>query len=230
MNLVDLVRDNQWMSIQRLGRPAGLLLCISVILACQADVAPASDSDDTIRSQLSDVDQQDLIESSSDQSIPFVLSDPEPLTEDVTVDEQIENLVRLSLRKTSSSVTEVRPQRTTPQWLDIRPKLVDTEQVQLVPKHAVPNDESGLVEIDPIATLCNHHASELNLRDFYRGATFCHRPLYFEDRSLERFGSIGCALKQCPPVHATLHFGFSVLALPAKAVIRRPWNHVPSGS
>jgi hypothetical protein len=45
-------------------------------------------------------------------------------------------------------------------------------------------------------------------------ARFCHRPLLFEDVSLERYGVSDC----CPPLHAATHFTCDLFLLPARAI------------
>jgi hypothetical protein len=50
------------------------------------------------------------------------------------------------------------------------------------------------------------------------GWQFCHRPLYFEERCLERYGCRTCC---CQPAASALHFYGTALLLPIK-MIRQP--------
>jgi len=53
-------------------------------------------------------------------------------------------------------------------------------------------------------------------------ASVCHRPAYFAEAGLERYGNS----RLLQPVWSGAHFYGTVMALPALWMVRRPWNHV----
>jgi hypothetical protein len=50
----------------------------------------------------------------------------------------------------------------------------------------------------------------------------CHRPLYFEEPNLERYGHSAGHVVQ--PLVSAAHFAAAVPALPVNMALRRPWN------
>ncbi|MEX2142797.1 MAG: hypothetical protein WD894_26310 [Pirellulales bacterium] len=70
------------------------------------------------------------------------------------------------------------------------------------------------------------HAASIGGRDwvgyayFWQAPALCHRPLYFEEPNLERYGhSAGCALQ---PLVSAAHFFSAVPALPVKMALEHP--------
>lgn len=61
---------------------------------------------------------------------------------------------------------------------------------------------------------------------FWESPIFCHRPLYFEERSLERHGVVRYPMLR--PVISGAHFFTSYVALPYQVVMYPPFQCVPS--
>ncbi|HBJ36166.1 MAG TPA: hypothetical protein DDZ51_15730 [Planctomycetaceae bacterium] len=61
---------------------------------------------------------------------------------------------------------------------------------------------------------------------FWESPIFCHRPLYFEERCLERYGQVRYPLLR--PAVSGAHFFASYVALPYQAAMHPPCKCVPS--
>lgn len=120
------------------------------------------------------------------------------------------------------------PTQSTGAWLDVRPRGLG-ESSQLVADADLPGDTSGLPRHDSVPHLTSLHRSDLTMRDFWTGASFCHQPLYFEDNRLERYGAIRGPLKRVPAVHSGIHFAWKAGVLPLSAAIDPPCSSVRSG-
>lgn len=114
--------------------------------------------------------------------------------------------------------------------IDIRPRTIAVDDRSIVPSQSLPNDVSRLPPWSTFPSAVNLYASDLEARDFWRGASVCYRPLYFEDRCLERYGSITGVLRHAPVVRAGLHFTWSGLTLPLSVVHYPPCRHVRAGA
>lgn len=113
-------------------------------------------------------------------------------------------------------------------WLDIRPREIDGDGA-IVPTDQLPEDTSELAPEETIASLVGLHHADLQLTDIWSGASFCHRPLYFEDARLERYGCISGPLDRWPSVHSAIHFGWKTGVLPIRMAMERPRSCVKSG-
>lgn len=114
-------------------------------------------------------------------------------------------------------------------WLDIRPRTLDKDDSELVSIDKLPRDKSGLEPQDSTAEWIQLYQADLQLRDIWPGASFCHRPLYYQDASLERCGTIAGPLRHCPSVHSAIHFAWKTGMLPASVAWRPPCRRVKSG-
>ncbi|MCS7465290.1 hypothetical protein NZK35_01220 [Stieleria sp. ICT_E10.1] len=121
------------------------------------------------------------------------------------------------------------PTQSTGAWLDIRPRGLGASSQQPVADADLPADTSGLARHDSVPQLTLLHRSDLTMRDFWAGASFCHQPLYFEDNRLERYGAIRGPLKRVPAVHSGIHFAWKAGVLPLSAAIDPPCSSVRSG-
>lgn len=119
--------------------------------------------------------------------------------------------------------------KVTAPWLDIRPRTIGDDDATLISSDQLPTDTSGLERQDSVPRLIQLYQADLLMRDIWSGASFCHRPLYFEDQRLERCGSIGTALRHCPSVHSGVHFFWKASSLPISLVIDPPCECVRSG-
>lgn len=114
-------------------------------------------------------------------------------------------------------------------WLDIRPRAVRTETRILVSAKDLPEDTSGLPEIDSTVSapyLCD---CDLGLKDFMWGASFCHYPLYFEDPYLERYGMATACVNRAPAVQSAANFAWKTSLLPVSMALDPPWQRQTSG-
>lgn len=103
-------------------------------------------------------------------------------------------------------------------WLDIRPRGIDAVETKVILAEDLPEDVSGLPALDDAFWAVQLHAANLTYADVAFASSHRYRPLYFEDRLLERYGSITGVLKYCPPLHATAQFAFSTATLPISGV------------
>jgi hypothetical protein len=58
---------------------------------------------------------------------------------------------------------------------------------------------------------------------FWEAPALCHRPLYFEEPNLERYGHHACCMLQ--PLMSGVHFFSAVPALPFKMALERPHRY-----
>jgi len=114
-------------------------------------------------------------------------------------------------------------------WLDIRPRTLPPDGAEILSDQQLPDDRSGLEPADALPTAVQLYAVDLQSQDIWRGASFGYQPLYFEDRLLERYGSIGCVLKYCPLVHCGAHFAFASATLPISVLHSPPYRLVRNG-
>ena len=106
--------------------------------------------------------------------------------------------------------------------VDIAPRYLpgDERAGQLVPGEQLPPNCAPQVtdvrsaEIDPSCTSCQMSVCEL-----LQLAQYCHHPLYFEERLLERYGTRTCC---CQPLQSAACFYGNAICLPAKM-----WRHCP---
>jgi hypothetical protein len=114
---------------------------------------------------------------------------------------------------------------TSRQWLDVRPRTLH-EPSTIVPAADLPPDTSQLPAAPRIPELIQLYAANLHCADFCASATFCHQPLYFEDRLLERHGVSHGIFRCLPPVQSGFHFLGRTAMLPAAVLHDRPCSCV----
>ncbi len=114
-------------------------------------------------------------------------------------------------------------------WLDIRPRTLPVDGSERLSDSKLPADVSGLDPAVPVPAAVQVYAVDLRADDIWRGASFGYQPLYFEDRLLERYGSIGRVLEYCPLVRSGAQFAFSSAALPISVLHSPPHRRVRSG-
>lgn len=111
-------------------------------------------------------------------------------------------------------------------WLDIRPKsLANPSELNEGPR---PKDISGMRDPDGVPRAVQLYEARLQRKDLCASSRFYHRPLYFEDQKLERYGASPGMLGRMPPVRSGVHFFGSVVLLPAKMVRTPPHHYVPT--
>lgn len=121
------------------------------------------------------------------------------------------------------------PQSRSPRrsWLDIRPRSL--EEQQAVPVTELPKDTSGLPPSMGEPQLAPLYTTDLQPADFCAAASFYHRPLYFEDYYLERYGISRGLCGRIPPVHSGISFLAHTLGLPVSMIHEPPHSCVRSG-
>jgi hypothetical protein len=113
--------------------------------------------------------------------------------------------------------------------------------VDIAPRYAEGDDRAGeVIPIDQLPPNCATHltsdvrAAELDLScascqmglcELLQLAQYCHNPLYFEERLLERYGIRSCC---CQPLASAACFYGNALCLPAKVWRRCPCSCVPA--
>jgi hypothetical protein len=101
--------------------------------------------------------------------------------------------------------------------VDIAPRNLNGE---IVPGDQLPPDCAGYLFTDMrSANIDSSCACHMGLCDLLQLAAYCHNPLYFEERHLERYGVCSCC---CQPLASALCFYGNALCLPAKM-----WRHCP---
>lgn len=115
-------------------------------------------------------------------------------------------------------------------WLDIRPRTLPADGGTVLSRNHLPNDVSGLQSASQIPHAVQTYAIDLSSSDVWRGASFGYQPLYFEDRLLERYGSIGGVLQHCPLIHSGAHFAVATATFPLSVLHHPPHHLVRSGS
>lgn len=113
------------------------------------------------------------------------------------------------------------------QWLDVRPRSLRAPST-LVPADDLPRGTSQLAAVPRIPEVVQLYAANLHCADFCVSATYCHQPLYFEDRLLERHGISHGIFRCVPPVQSGLHFLSRTAMLPASVLHDRPCSCVRS--
>ncbi|MEL6108204.1 MAG: hypothetical protein AAFU85_19435 [Planctomycetota bacterium] len=148
---------------------------------------------------------------------PLAIPNNEVLLEDLPRPVEIQ---KASNRHVSPSVSR--------NFLDIRPRSIDGSY-QLIATGDLPVDTSDLPKAESIGTLMATYRADLHLSDFIRGASFCHRPLHFEDPYLERYGhAVGCG-SRWPLAHSSAHMIWKTGLFPASVAIDPPWRRRRSG-
>ena len=113
------------------------------------------------------------------------------------------------------------------QWLDVRPRLL-REPSTVVTVDDLPPKKNQLEAVPRISEMIQLYATNLHCADFCVSATYCHQPLYFEDRLLERHGISHGIFRCVPPVQSGLHFLSRTALLPASVLHHRPCSCVRS--
>ncbi|MEM6474371.1 MAG: hypothetical protein AAF802_32855 [Planctomycetota bacterium] len=129
-----------------------------------------------------------------------------------------ELLTATTITESENGSVAAEEKQTSRSWLDIRPRGINTPERTLVARDQLPLDESGLPPLEDISWAVQIHAADLTYADLAYASSHRYRPLYFEDRLLERYGSITGVLKHCPPLHATAQFAVSSATLPISAI------------
>ncbi len=114
-------------------------------------------------------------------------------------------------------------------WLDIRPQSLDEAHPSTISSADLPDDVSAMPAKAEIPQMVQLYATDLRPVDFCAATTFCHLPLYFEDRSLERHGVSRGVLGRLPAVRSGVHFLASSALLPIKVLHDPPHRCVRSG-
>jgi len=108
--------------------------------------------------------------------------------------------------------------------VDIRPRDL---QGEVVSTDRLPPDCAGhlfsVVQSAGIGLGCS--SCQIGLCELLQMAQYCHNPLYFEERLLERYGTRSCC---CQPLQSAVCFYGNALCLPAKMWRRCPCSCVPS--
>jgi hypothetical protein len=112
--------------------------------------------------------------------------------------------------------------------VNIAPRYLPGDQRagQLVPGEQLPPNcapqltDVRSAEIDPSCTSC-----QMNVCELLQLAQYCHNPLYFEERLLERYGTRTCC---CQPLQSAACFYGNALCLPAKMWRCCPCSCVPA--
>ncbi len=107
---------------------------------------------------------------------------------------------------------------------DIRPR---DEKGELVPDEKLPQGCAQYVFTDerylPIELTCS--SCQPSVCELLQLARFCHRPLYFEDAPLERWGIRACCFQ---PAASAAHFYCNAVVLPIKMMRQCPCECVPA--
>jgi hypothetical protein len=108
---------------------------------------------------------------------------------------------------------------------DIRPRTPDGE---VVPADQLPFNCAGLKPIQQkvMSTNLSCDTCYPGYCDLLSMARFCHKPLYFNDDCLERYGVESCC---CQPCASALCFYGGALLMPVRACCVCPCSCVPSG-
>ena len=106
--------------------------------------------------------------------------------------------------------------------VDVRPRDIEGN---IVTADRLPTDcathlfpEERFVNIDT-------HCCQMNVCDLLQLAAYCHNPLYFEERLLERYGKRTCC---CQPLQSAACFYGNALCLPAKMWRNCPCSCLPA--
>ncbi len=103
--------------------------------------------------------------------------------------------------------------------VDARPRKADGNLVNLAQLPAGCWESSPLAANIGVIFMDGNCGWHIDLsREVLELARFCHRPLFFEDVSLERYGVSNCY----PPLHAATHFTIDLALWPARALFTKP--------
>lgn len=115
--------------------------------------------------------------------------------------------------------------------LDIRPRYLEEDEeglvpVGLVPAEELPADTSGLPTVPTQGQVLTSYAIDIRPVDICASARFAHKPLYYEDKYLERFGSAPGVLRHADCARSGVHFLWSTATIPLHFWHVRPWECV----
>ncbi len=106
--------------------------------------------------------------------------------------------------------------------VDVRPRDIEGN---VITPDGLPTDcathlfpEARFVNVDT-------HCCPMNVCDLLQLAAYCHNPLYFEERLLERYGKRTCC---CQPLQSAACFYGNALCLPAKMWRNCPCSCLPA--
>jgi hypothetical protein len=107
--------------------------------------------------------------------------------------------------------------------VDITPRYIngDNRAGQFVPSDELPPNCATHLTTDVRSADFNLACAscQMSLCELLQLAQYCHNPLYFEERHLERYGICSCC---CQPLASAACFYGNALCLPAKM-----WRHCP---
>jgi hypothetical protein len=105
--------------------------------------------------------------------------------------------------------------------VDIAPRYLpgDERAGQLVPREQLPQNCAPHLTMDIRTAEIDPSCGQMRVCDLLQLAQYCHNPLYFEERLLERYGICSCC---CQPLQSAACFYGNALCLPAKM-----WRHCP---
>jgi hypothetical protein len=113
--------------------------------------------------------------------------------------------------------------------VDIAPRYLpgDDRAGQLVPGDQLPPNCATQLTTDVTAAELDLSciSCQMSLCELLQLAQYCHNPLYFEERLLERYGIRSCC---CQPLASAACFYGNALCLPAKMWRRCPCSCVPA--
>jgi hypothetical protein len=112
-------------------------------------------------------------------------------------------------------------------WLDIRARTIDDQRTR-IRRDELPEDVSKMEDRPETPLWIDLYAAELRPVDFCASARIFHKPLYFEDRYLERLGVSRGLLGHVPPLRSGVHFMASAALLPLKVLHDPPHRCVGS--
>jgi hypothetical protein len=106
--------------------------------------------------------------------------------------------------------------------VDVRPRDLEGN---IVPLSSLPTDCATHLFSEPRAIMIDTACCPTNACDLLQLAAYCHNPLYFEERLLERYGKRTCC---CQPLQSAACFYGNALCLPAKMWRNCPCSCVPA--
>jgi hypothetical protein len=145
----------------------------------------------------------------SNQGTATLLPEPTPVTTS-TIISQVDSL---SVGKPSLS------------RLDIRPRSIENPDLLVPP----PKDTSGLMAASGPPQIESLYNTDLGPANFCASASFYHRPLYFQDFYLERFGISRGLFGRIPPLRSGINFLGHTAALPLSMFHHPPHSYMSSG-
>ncbi|MCC9603438.1 hypothetical protein LOC67_23055 [Stieleria sp. JC731] len=172
----------------------------------------------------SDFDGQENVRSASDLNLR-----PSQTLEPLPEPNSDVRLVRPNAKVNAVVGAEKANPNVSNQWLDIRPRNIESEQQELIATEELPQDDSELPVVNSIQHIYTAARSDFVLRDFMWSGTFCHRPLYFEDPYLERYGMATGCLHRVPAVQSAANISWKTTLLPVSLAFDPPWQKHASG-